>query len=956
MNRAVTAGVDPLRAQVVMVGRAVAILAERMPRQEEVQQLAERVDAIAGQIEAMAPVGTSVAALEQLTETSKAQSQLARQTITAALTHVAEAGRAQSDATRQAVAAALHDAVGRIEGATGPDRAHMVELVAGLELEAGARRTATDDLTQHLTAALEAASASAEARDGAVLARVTALESTLRDQADSGRSHGVALHHAATAAVDKAASRVEVAHTIAIEEAVARVEAAHAAGLVRILDQVGALSRESETRQAQAEEFRRTVTTAIEQAVTWIESAMTTDSSRILAEVAALGAPLAREAEAREVHAIELRTTITATLEQALAHIQAARALDGNTMERSLTAAEAARAADAERLSEQVIALQQALAQLEAARTGDTGRVLDQVAALEGPLTRDAIARQAQLDDLRHTVAASIDQAVSRIETSHTTGAGRVAEQVGALAERAAADARHRDEQAAAMLDALDARLHSMHTAGTEAAEAGEQRLATRVEAVVTEHAQALVGRIDERTRAITDLEALPGQVAAGVHDATTAALTAEVEPLVARLVDAVDGLAHEGGRIEALARGHAGEARAVEERVAALFTDLAERAESAVDRSRARIAEGQVALGGRFDSLIGEMLSAVAAAAERLDGRMAESAEGLRAAGGHQNGALLDAVNRTSQQLGEALIEIRSTLIASGTELAERGAKAEQRSEVTAERLDGLRALIESVRHDPRLEALLVEQVAARDAQMTAIEAVSARIDEVGPVVARALLSEVERAARSASAAEEAVASLNPDALRAALDEATESAAGEVTAAGRRLDETASTLADQVGQGVGALIEAQSAIREELARLRQSAGQASVARLEEIDQSLAEALAGLGAAVAATRTEVLSVTTRALERSAAVASEAAQASGLAIDDLRVTQAALREAVQDGAHKAEMTALDVRGLRDRLTPHLVALAEATTRRADADQAGFDAVLARLDQLLTGRDR
>ena len=153
----------------------------------------------------------------------------------------------------------------------------------------------------------------------------------------------------------------------------------------------------------------------------------------------------------------------------------------------------------------------------------------------------------------------------------------------------------------------------------------------------------------------------------------------------------------------------------------------------------------------------------------------------------------------------------------------------AAQRAELT-EAVAGLRATVESLRQDTRLDELIDEQAAVRQAQLAAVDRVRSRVDELGPVVAQALLSEVERVVRSATAAE------------------------------------------------------------------------------------ADALA----------------------------------------DLRASQVAVREAVQVGVQKAELAALDIRGLRDRLTPHLVALAEATTRRAEADQAGFDAVLARLDTLLTAR--
>jgi len=175
-----------------------------------------------------------------------------------------------------------------------------------------------------------------------------------------------------------------------------------------------------------------------------------------------------------------------------------------------------------------------------------------------------------------------------------------------------------------------------------------------------------------------------------------------------------------------------------------------------------------------------------------------------------------------------------------------------------------------------------------------------------------------VQRAANAASAAEDAVASLRPDALQEALVDAVARAAEEVRQATRRVDENIALIADQLGHGLASLADTQAAIRRELAELPRPTEEAAVARLEEMDRSLAGALTGLAVAIDTSRDKVV---------------------GLAAD---------------GAHKSELAVLDIRGLRDRIAPHLEALAEATMRRAEADQAGFDAVLARLDQLLGTR--
>lgn len=857
VSRAVAERVDPLRSQLTAVGRALAILAERVALPEQFDDLTSRVDALTERVEG------ALATLESV----PGQLDTVPQAVAAALGEGPDQGDVrrglQLDDIRDVVAEAVDEALARTRAETRDDGARLLERVTSLEtaMQAGAegRDEQTDVLRQALAVAVTHAVAKLDQGRGVetdrVLEKIGDLQDTLGQDG---------LQTVLTAAVDHA-----------VDRAVAGVEASHAAATERILDVVAAQAREAEAHQTRAGEFHQTVTNAIEQAVVWVEGAVTTDGARILDQVAALEHPLTR--------------------------------------------------------------------------------VFEQVAALEGPLTRDAIARQAQLDELRHTVASTIDQAVNRIEAGRATDASQLRDQIAGMVARAEDDARRRDDQAVALLAAVDDRLQALHVAGVQASKEREVSLAARLEAITAEHGQVLLGRIDERTAAITELAAIPPMVAAEVERATAGALGGQVEPLVARLVEAVDSLAHEGGRIEALARSHAGEARAVEERVTAMFVEVAERAESAVDRSRARISEGQVALGGRFEATVGELMSALQAAAERIETRLAETADGLRAAGGHQNGALLDAVTRSSQLLGEGLTEVRAALIATGTESAARVAEGDRRAEALADRIEALRSTVESMRHDPRLEALVVEQVAARDAQLAAIQAVSARIDEVGPLVARALLTEVERAVRAANAAEEAVSSLRPDTLRAALSRASDRAAEEVEAATRRFDQAIAALAEQVGGQLSALAHGQARAHDELAAIVRSPG-ASADRLDQLDRSLAEALGELGGVVAATRVELVTLTGRALDRTSAVADEVARTSGTAIEDLRASQTVLREAVQDGAHKAELTAIDIRGLRDRLTPHLVALAEATTRRAEADQAGFDAVLARLDQLLAPRVR
>lgn len=341
------------------------------------------------------------------------------------------------------------------------------------------------------------------------------------------------------------------------------------------------------------------------------------------------------------------------------------------------------------------VAVAHAVAKVDQARGADADRILEAVAGLSRPPEPDPQDLRVLVDELRQVLATAVDQIVGRVGAAGATGADQLLDQVAALADRVEAEAQRRDVQAAALLPTIDERLHALHRAGVNAGEEQERRLEARLEAVTSEQGERIVGRIDERTATLATLESVPADVAAEVQAATARALADQVEPLVAKLAEAADGLAHEAGRIKAL----------------------------------------------------------------------------------------------------------------------------------------------------------------------------------------------VERAVRAASAAEEAVAGLRPDDLRAALAGAADTAADEVRAAARRLEEVLAAVAEGSDDG-------------------------PADHLERLERSVA--------------------------------------------DLRTSQAALRQVVEDGAQKAELASIDVRGLRGRLAPHLVALADATTRRAEADEAGFDAVLARLDQLLAPR--
>ena len=476
---------------------------------------------------------------------------------------------------------------------------------------------------------------------------------------------------------------------------------------------------------------------------------------------------------------------------------------------------------------------------LEAGTPGGTQRILDHHAAAD--------ASQAETGNVRRTVTEAIELASGRGEDLRDSATDRLVERLTALETATGAAEHRRDEVAAALLAAIDERLEKV-LAGTartvEAADASRRaeldallgsltdtvdlrgrdtdRLVERLTALETatgaaEHrrdevAAALLAAIDERLEKV-----LAGT--ARTVEAADASRRAELDALLGSLTDAIDALAHAEGRIDALAGAHVGEARAVEDRVARLLTEVGERAEAAVDRSRAHIAEGQLALGARFGQMAADLLTAIQAATGDHATTLATSIDQLRVASNQQSAALLDAVHRSREQTGEV-----------------------ERSS---------------------LDALLLEVVAGRHDQLRAVEAVAARIDEVGPLVARALLAEVERAARAASAAEDAAVG-----------------ATELTA--ERFARLEAAIGDRTGGAEAPAIE--EAWRE----------------------------------------------------------------------IRTLHASVCATIQEGARAAEVTANDVRSLRDRITPHLVALGEATARRVEADQAGFDAVLARMDQLFPTR--
>lgn len=481
-------------------------------------------------------------------------------------------------------------------------------------------------------------------------------------------------------------------------------------------------------------------------------------------------------------------------------------------------------------------AVEQGVVWIESAVTTDSSRLLDEVAALEVALVAEVGARQAKVEDLSRTLSMTIEAVERRMETARAADVALLLDRIERLDVGSAAASRRSEDQAVALLAAVDERLQSVLAAGADAGDAG------------------------------------------GAD---------------------VTGLVQATARIEALASGNVEEARGVQSQVASMLDALAERTEVALDRSRARTAEGQVALSARFEGLRTDVLAAVQATSDRFEAAVKDGMNLLCAEGGQESAGLLAAVTRSAQQTGEGLAELRAMLVAGGSGANARQVEDGRLIEAVTERLDAIGGAVDSLSHDARLDMIVLEVAAGRRDQRSAIETVSGRIDEVGPVVARALQSEVERAARSASAAEEAVMALNPEALRATL-----ASFGAQTAEGAR-----ATTA-RLDRAVAAIAEL---IDERMTRIEQ--GQAGI-RAQVVDT--------------------------------------AQASEVTLHHLRAVQAGLREAVQDGAQKAELAAVDMRALRDRLTPHLVALAEATSRRADADQAGFDAVLARIDQLLGPR--
>ncbi len=496
-------------------------------------------------------------------------------------------------------------------------------------------------------------------------------------------------------------------------------------------------------------------------------------------------------------------------------------------------------------------AVEQGVVWIESTVTTDSSRLLDQVAALEVALVAGADVLRAQCDDARTTMVAEVGARQAQVEDLSRT-----------LSMTIDAVERRMETARAADLALLLDRIEQLDVRSAAASRRSEDQTV------------ALLAAVDERLQSV-----LAAGANAGGADVT--------------------GLVQATARIEALASGNVEEVRGVQSRVASMLDALAERTEGALDRSRARTAEGQVALSARFEGLRVDVLAAVQATSDRLEAAMKEGMNLLCDAGGQESAGLLAAVTRSAQQAGEGLAEVRAMLVAGGSGSKVRQVEDGRLIAAVTERLDAIRGAVESLSHDARLDMIVLEVAAGRRDQRSAIETVSGRIDEVGPLVASALLSEVERAARSASAAEEAVMALNPEALRATLASFGTQTAEGAKATTARLDRAVAAIAELID--------------EKMARIEQ--GQAGI-RAQVVDT--------------------------------------AKAGEVTLHHLRAVQAGLRETVQDGAHKAELAAVDMRALRDRLTPHLVALAEATSRRADADQAGFDAVLARIDQLLGPR--
>ena len=124
------------------------------------------------------------------------------------------------------------------------------------------------------------------------------------------------------------------------------------------------------------------------------------------------------------------------------------------------------------------------------------------------------------------------------------------------------------------------------------------------------------------------------------------------------------------------------------------------------------------------------------------------------------------------------------------------------------------------------------------------------------------------------------------------------------------------------------------------------------------IEERVGSALGQVGDRVESAVHEAGRRLSRVEEGIAAVQGDLEQMASLtinAVEELRATQSALRDAVDEGARQAALAASDVRALREHLAPHLDALIEATTRRADAEQAGFEAVLGRIDRLLARQE-
>ena len=193
-------------------------------------------------------------------------------------------------------------------------------------------------------------------------------------------------------------------------------------------------------------------------------------------------------------------------------------------------------------------------------------------------------------------------------------------------------------------LTALMARLDEIDARTTATAQHSDAQ-AIALLAAVDDRLQALLAHLDKRTAVLADLEVLPQRVIDEVGRATASVLERHVQALVARLADAADTLVHAEGRIEALSRGHGGEARAGEERLGSAFGQVADRMESAVQATDDRLSRLEEASGALRDDL------------EQMASVTINAIEELRAV----QSALRDAVEEGSRQAGVAANDVRA-------------------------------------------------------------------------------------------------------------------------------------------------------------------------------------------------------------------------------------------------------------------------------------------------------